>query len=204
MAHARVGRPGTPTRLWARRGSRLRAVRDSRHMWAYIFGAAGPAGALAAGLGMPFADTQAMNAHPAETGRAVAAVVGKAIHRIVLLPSALHAILVPDDAGWHGAGAPIMPEPFSPATLPPDAPELDPIGNVRAHLRGNKLAISVFDSSDAIVAKCCEARNILANDTEAIASIPPRSRATVSAPMSFVKSGGDTIVGHCAVAASKR
>jgi transposase len=164
---ARVGQKGTLTRLWARRGSRPRAVRDTRYQWAYIFGAACPARGVAAGLVMPFADTEAMNLHLAEIGRTVA-------------PGA-HAILVLDGAGWHGAGDLVVPANLSLVTLPPYAPELNPIENVWAYLRGNKLAITVFDSYDAIVAKCCEAWNFFANDAEAIASITSRSWAAVSA-----------------------
>lgn len=92
---------------------------------------------------MPFAGTEAMNAHLAEIGRTVA-------------PGA-HAILVLDGAGWHGASGLIVPDNLSLVTLPPYAPELNPIENVWACLRGNKLAITAFDSYDAIVAKCCEA-----------------------------------------------
>src|SRR3974390_1198484 len=40
---------------------------------------------------------------------------------------------------------------------PPYAPELNPIENVWEYLRANKLAITVFDDYDDIVAKTCEA-----------------------------------------------
>jgi hypothetical protein len=73
---ARVGQQGTLTRLWARRGSRPRAVRDTRYQWAYIFGAA---------LVMPYADTEAMNVHLVEISRCVA--------------EGAHAVLVLDGAG---------------------------------------------------------------------------------------------------------
>jgi hypothetical protein len=141
-------------------------VRDTRYKWAYIFGAACPARGAAAGLVMPFADTAAMNAHLAEIGRTVA-------------PDA-HAILVLDGAGWHGAHGLIVPDNLSLLTLPPYAPELNPIENVWAYLRSNKLAITVFESYDAIVAKCCEAWNFFAQDRSAITSITSRSWAAVS------------------------
>ena len=115
---------------------------------------------------MPFADTEAMNAHLAEIARTVA-------------PGA-YAILVLDGAGWHGARDLIVPDNISLVGLPPYAPELNPIENVWAYLRGNKPAITVFDSYDAIVAKCCEAWNFFANDPSAILSITSRSWAEVS------------------------
>ncbi len=36
---ARVGQKGTLTRVWARKGTRPRAVCDTRYEWAYLFGA---------------------------------------------------------------------------------------------------------------------------------------------------------------------
>ena len=141
-------------------------MRDTRYKWAYIFGAACPARGAAAGLIMPFADTAAMNEHLAEIGRTVA-------------PGA-HAILVLDGAGWHGARSLIVPDNLSLLTLPPYAPELNPIENVWAYLRSNKLAITVFESYEAIVAKCCDAWNFFAQDPSAITSITSRSWIAVS------------------------
>jgi transposase len=39
-------------------------------------------------------------------------------------------VLVLDDAGWHGAGELVVPDYISLLTLPPYAPELNPIENV--------------------------------------------------------------------------
>ena len=58
---ARVGQQGTLTRIWAERGTRPRAPRDTRYIWSYIFGAVCPERAEAAALIMPHADTQAMS-----------------------------------------------------------------------------------------------------------------------------------------------
>ena len=83
MANARVGQQGTLTRIWARRGSRPRAPRDTRYQWAYIFGAVCPARGTAAGLVLPFVNTAAMNAHLAEIARTVAPFVGEMIPQIM-------------------------------------------------------------------------------------------------------------------------
>ena len=90
---------------------------------------------------MPFADTQAMNEHLAEIAKTV-------------VPGA-HAVIVLDGAGWHGSKALCTPDNITLLPLPPYAPELNPIENVWAYLRANKLAISIFDSYDHIVEKCC-------------------------------------------------
>jgi len=55
--------------------------------------------------------------------------------------------------------------------LPPYAPELNPIENVWEYLRGNKLAITVFDSYDDILDKSCNAWDIL-RSTTTTASLP--------------------------------
>ena len=95
MANARVGQQGTLTRIWARRGTRPRAPRDTRTQWAFagslepmaftgsLFGAVCPARRLAAGLVLPFVNTAAMNAHLAEIARSVAPFVGEMIPRIM-------------------------------------------------------------------------------------------------------------------------
>ena len=73
-----------------------------------------------------------------------------------------------------------MPDNLSRLTLPPYSPELNPVENVRAYLRANKLAITVFDRYDDIVDACCNTWNFFANDPVAIASITSRSWAEVS------------------------
>lgn len=105
---ARVGQQGTLTRVWARRGSRPRALRDTRYQWSYIFGAVCPGRATAVGLVLPFANTEAMNAHLAEIARTVA--------------QGDHAVLVLDGAGWHGAKALTIPDNISLLHVPPYAP----------------------------------------------------------------------------------
>jgi hypothetical protein len=50
--------------------------------------------------------------------------------------------------------------------------------NVWQYLRGNKLAITVFQDYDDIVDKSCAAWNFFANDRERIESVTTRSWAT--------------------------
>ena len=71
MANARIGQKNLITRRWARRGTRPRAPHDQRTKWAYIFGAICPKLGKGAALVMPFADTEAMQAHLAEISAAV-------------------------------------------------------------------------------------------------------------------------------------
>ena len=86
---------------------------------------------------MPAANAEAMSLHLTAIGRKVAA--------------GSHAALILDGAGYHLAAALTIPENVTLVRLPPYAPELNPIENVWEYLRGNKLAITVFDDYDDIV-----------------------------------------------------
>lgn len=163
---ARVGQQGTLTRIWARRGTRPRAPRDTRYKWSYIFGAACPARGTAVGLILPYVNAEAMGLHLDEIAKAVA-------------PRA-QALLIVDGAGWHGAKALAVPDNITLLKLPPYAPELNPMENVWAYLRSNKLAISVFDSYEDILDKCQDAWNFFAHDPNRISSITHRDWITVS------------------------
>jgi len=163
---ARVGQKGSLTRLWARRGSRPRAPRDTRYDSAYIFGAICPERQIGAGIVMPYADTEAFNAHLAEISRCVA--------------EASHAALLLDGAGWHVASALVIPPNITLVHLPPYSPELNPIENIWEYLRKNKLALRIHDSYDAVVTACCQAWNDLMAMPDRIASITTRQWAVMS------------------------
>ena len=162
---ARVGQQGTLTRIWARRGTRPRAPRDTRYKWSYIFGAACPARGTAAGLVLPYVGTEAMGLHLAEIAKTVTL--------------GAHALLILDGAGWHGAKALDIPPNITLLKLPPYAPELNPMENVWQYLRANKLAITVFDNYDDILEKCTQAWNFFENDPDRITSITQREWITV-------------------------
>lgn len=115
---------------------------------------------MTAALVMPRADTSAMNAHLVEISGTVA-------------PGA-HAVLVMDGAGWHASSALRVPDNITIVTLPPCAPELNPVENIRACLRANRLAISVFDTCEDIVERCCDAWNFFADDPQRIRSLTSR------------------------------
>ena len=92
-----------------------------------------------------------------------------------------HAVLTIDGAGWHRTGGKLrVPNNITILHLPPYSPELNPVENVWAYLRGNKLSNRVFDSYDAIVDACCDAWRWLTAQPERITSIGTRPYACVS------------------------
>ena len=68
----RVGQKNKLTYRWARKGSRPRAVHDQRTQSTYVFGAVCPSRDTGVAVIMPYADTEAMQKHVDEIGRAVA------------------------------------------------------------------------------------------------------------------------------------
>jgi transposase len=120
---ARFGQHGTITRVWARVGSRPRAIRQTQYDYLYVFTAVCPATGEAWGLLSPHANTDVMNAFLAQLSAE--------------LPEGVHAALVLDRAGWHTAKALKVPENISLIHLPPKSPELNPVENLWHYLRSH-------------------------------------------------------------------
>lgn len=68
--------------------------------------------------------------------------------------AAAHAILVCDQAGWHGAKSLTTPPNISLTPPPPRSPELNPQENIGQFMRANSLSNRVFKSYDDIVDHC--------------------------------------------------
>jgi hypothetical protein len=65
---------------------------------------------------------------------------------------------------------PLMP-------LPPQDPELNPVRNVRAYLRASRPAISVCETCEDIVARCCNAWTFFVSDLANLRPIAARDSA---------------------------
>jgi hypothetical protein len=89
-----------------------------------------------------------------------------------------HAILIFDQAGWHGATSLNTPSNLSLIPLPPRPPELNPQENIWQFMRANWLSNRVFKSYDDIVDHCCYAWNTLVDQPWKIMSIARREWAT--------------------------
>jgi len=154
---ARVGQKGRVSHRWWLRGERPLGLCDRRFSSAYIFAAVCPATGAEFALVMPEVNTKAMNCFLKEFSKRVAPEV--------------HAILVMDQAGWHGAKKLVVPENITPVSLPPYSPELNPVERIWLYLRERFLSHRILDDYDAIVEACCQAWNALAADTERLRSL---------------------------------
>ena len=143
----RIGQKNKLTYCWARKGTRPRIAHDQRTQWAYLFGAICPARGTGAGLVLPTCNSEAMQLHLEEMAREVA-------------PGA-HAVVLLDQAGWHGSSRLKVPANLTLLPLPPRSPELNPTENVWQFMRQNWLSNRIFKNYEDILDHCCEAWNRL-------------------------------------------
>lgn len=161
----RVGQKNGLVYQWAKKGTRPRQPKDQRYENAYLFGAVCPSRDTGVALIMPNADTEAMQAHIEEIGRAVA-------------PGA-HALLILDKAGWHTTRKLKLPDNLTLVPLPPACPELNSAENIWQYLRQTYLSNRVFESYTAILDACQDAWRKLLKEVGRITSIAARDWATV-------------------------
>ena len=154
---ARVGQQGTQTRIWARKGTRPRVVKQQQFLYQYIFGAVCPTQKSCAAIVVPCANHYGLEEHLKEIS----------FH----IPKKRHGVVIMDRAGWHTKVDIQCPDNISFLFLPAYAPELNPQENVWQHLKDTYLANRVFHSSQEIIDACCDAWNSFAKSPELIASI---------------------------------
>ena len=120
---------------------------------------------MGAALAMPFANTEAMQAHLDEIGRTVA--------------KCAHAVLLLDRAGWHTTDKLKVPKNLTLILLPSKSPELNPVENIWQYMRANWLSNRVFETYDDIIDAACEAWNKLTAMPNVINSIGMRDWAHI-------------------------
>jgi transposase len=153
----RQGQKGTLTHIWAQKGTRPTALRQTEFDWAYLFGAVCPESGKSAGLVMPEANTETMNQHLLEISKQVS-------------PRA-HAIVLMDRAGWHRSKSLRVPQNLTIMLLPPRSPELNPVEIIWHWLRSHWLSNRLYINYEAIVDACCQAWKGLVDQVERIRSL---------------------------------
>ena len=127
---ARIGQQGTLTTVWAEKGSRPTAVKQTEYDWIYLFGAVHPQTGNSSALLTPTVNTGYMNHHL----RFISEQAGPEVH----------VILVLDQAGWHTAKGLEVPENITLLYLPAYSPELNPIERLWSYLKSHYLSNRVY------------------------------------------------------------
>ena len=137
MDEARFGQQGTVTDVWARRGSRPSAVRQTRYEWCYLYAAVEPTTGESAALVAPNVNTGTMNAF------------------LKVLDAERkpdeHFVLIMDRAGWHVSRELEMPDGITALLQPPYSPELNPVENLWHYLRSHYLSNRAYVDYDALL-----------------------------------------------------
>ena len=120
---SRFGQQGTNTNVWAEKGSRPTAVRQTEYEYLWVIGAACPETGHAEGLLSPQLNTAIINTFLEQFS--------------ATLPAGEHAVMVWDGAGFHTAKALRVPENVTLVQLPPYSPELNPIENLWHYLKSH-------------------------------------------------------------------
>ncbi len=144
---ARIGQKGRVCHVWWTRGQRPPGLCDRRFTFAYIFAAVEPGTDNGFALVMPYADTDAMQEFLNQFSGTIA-------------PDE-HAVMILDQAGWHGSNALAVPANVTLIPLPPYSPELNPVERVWLYLKERFLSHRLLDDYDAIVDAACNAWNRL-------------------------------------------
>lgn len=135
---ARFGQQGTLTRVWARTGSRPRAVRQTQYGYVYVLAVACAETGHAEGLIAPFLDTSIVNVFLKQFA--------------ATLPPDVQAVVVWDGAGYHRSGELDCPPNLTLVDLPPYSPELNPIENLWHYLRSHYWSNREYESVEALFA----------------------------------------------------
>ena len=154
---ARFGQKGTLTRVWPRRGSRPRRVRQDGRESLYVLTAVCAASGAAVGRVMPELNTEVVNLFLEEFSRRLA--------------PGVHGVLIWDNAGYHTSGGLVVPANVSLIGLLPYSPELNPVENLWHYLRAHHWSNRVYADYDALQEAAMEAWCKVCPDPEKIRSV---------------------------------
>ena len=154
---ARFGQQGTTTRVWAIKGSRPRALRQTKYDWLYVIGAVCPHTGGSVGLLSPSINTDVINAFFEQFVKEV--------------DKGIHVVMVWDKAGFHTSKQLKTPENVSIIELPPYSPELNPTENLWHYFRSHYWANRAYAGYDDLSHAAIEAWQKVALDTEIIKSV---------------------------------
>ncbi len=147
---AREGQKGRTGHRWFTRGERPPGRRGRRFLSTYIFAAVRPGHDDAFALVLPEANAVTMDLFVARFAET--------------LPAGVHAVLMLDQASWHGRAALQVPDNITLLPLPPYSPELNPVERVWLYLRERFLSFRLYQSEGAIIDALCTAWNALRDE----------------------------------------
>lgn len=154
---ARFGQQGTLARVWTRRGTRPRAVKQTGYEWLYVLAAVCPSNGRTAGLLLPYIDARLINIFLQQFSKQ--------------LSNDTHAVLIWDQAGFGESGELVVPANITIIELPAYSPELNPVENLWQYLRSHDRANRSYENYDALRETACDGWQAVCLDEKLIQNI---------------------------------
>ena len=154
---SRFGQQGTVTHVWAKKGSRPTALRQTEYQYLWVLGAVCPETGKSEGLISPCLNAGVINIFLDQFSKEIAADE--------------HAVLIWDQAGFHTSTKLKIPANVSIVELPPDSPELNPIENLWHYLKSHAWSNSVYEDYQALEEKAVESWRKVAMNEDLMKSV---------------------------------
>lgn len=154
---SRFGQQGTTTNVWARRGSRPTAVKQTEYKYLWVLGAVCPETGQAEGLLSPQLNTKIINIYLRQFSQA--------------LPADEHAVMIWDGAGYHTSDDLQVPENITILQLPAYSPELNPIENLWHFLKSHYWSNRAYGDYDELEKAAVHAWQLAVLDPELMKTV---------------------------------
>jgi transposase len=154
---SRFGQQGTTTNVWAPKGSRPTAVRQTEYEYLWVLGAVCPETGHSEGLLSPRLNTDAVQAFLGEFSKTLA-------------PDE-HAIMLWDGAGFHTSQQLRMPDNITVLQLPPYSPELNPMENLWHYLKSHYWSNRAYQDYEELEEAAIDAWRIAALDPDLMKTV---------------------------------
>jgi transposase len=154
---SRFGQQGTTTNVWAQRGSRPTAIRQTEYDYLWVLGAVCPQTGHAEGLLSPKLNTAIVNIFLEQFSQTLAANE--------------HAVMIWDGAGFHTSRQLRVPSNVTLLRLPPYSPELNPIENLWHYLKSHFWSNRAYDDYEALEQAAVDAWTKAAVDPELMKTV---------------------------------
>jgi transposase len=154
---SRFGQQGTTTNLWAKKGSRPTAVRQTEYEYLWVLGAVCPETGHAEGLLSPQLNTKIINLFLQQFSATI--------------PEGEHAVMIWDGAGFHTSKQLQIPGNVTLVQLPAYSPELNPIENLWHYLKSHFWSNRAYQDYDALEKAAMAAWQKAVLDTELMKTV---------------------------------
>jgi transposase len=154
---ARFGQQGTTTNLWAPKGSRPTALRQTEYEYLWVLGAVCPETGRSEGLLSPRLNTDVVQVFLDEFSTTIAADE--------------HAVMIWDGAGFHTSRKLRVPDNITLLQLPPYSPELNPMENLWHYLKSHYWSNRAYADYEELEEAAIDAWRIAVLDTDLMKTV---------------------------------